>query len=94
MGYAGAHALKLAERDSVAIAFQVGVRSAVLAIFVAMTALNDAQMALPAAVYSITMVLFGMTCGVWVRRRNATRGTPTGVAHDDLSAMKLPRVPS
>ena len=65
-----------------------------LAIFVAMTALNDAQMALPAAVYSITMVLFGMTFGVWVRWRNAKQGTPTGVAHDDLNTMTSPRVPS
>jgi BASS family bile acid:Na+ symporter len=94
VGYVGAHAFRLSERDSVAIAFQLGVRSAVLAIFVAMTALNDTQMALPAAVYSITMVLFGMTFGVWVRRRNAKRGLRPGLALGDRGAMELPRVPS
>ena len=73
IGYASAHAFKLSERDSVAVTFQLGVRSAVLAIFVAMTALNDTQMALPAAVYSVTMVPLGLAFGAWVRRRNARR---------------------
>jgi BASS family bile acid:Na+ symporter len=77
VGYAGALALKIRQADAVAIAFQIGVRSAVLAIFVAMTALNDTQMALPAAVYSITMVLFALTFGAWVRRRGA-RQAATG----------------
>jgi len=88
VGYAGAHAFKLSERDSVAITFQLGVRSAVLAIFVAMTALNDTQMALPAAVYSITMVPFGLAFGAWVRRRNGRRAG----SEEDLRAgdMELP----
>ena len=34
-----------------------------------MTALNNSQMALPAAVYSVTMVFFGVAFGLWVKRR-------------------------
>ncbi|MBV9889490.1 MAG: bile acid:sodium symporter family protein, partial [Rhizobacter sp.] len=73
VGYGSAHLLKLGERDAISLAFQLGVRSAILAIFIAMTALNDTQLALPAAVYSITMVPFGLAFGAWVRYRNASR---------------------
>ena len=58
---------RAASSNLVSIFFQVGVRSAVLSIYVAMTALNDAQIALPAAVYSISMVLLGLSFGFWVR---------------------------
>jgi bile acid:Na+ symporter, BASS family len=69
VGYRASLAMDLDQPSAVAITFQLGVRSAVLSIYVAMTALNDAQMALPAAVYSITMVFLGLSFGVWAKRR-------------------------
>jgi len=69
VGYRASLAMALDQASAVAVTFQLGVRSAVLSIYVAMTALNNAQIALPAAVYSITMVLLGLSFGVWVKRR-------------------------
>jgi BASS family bile acid:Na+ symporter len=69
IGYTVARLMAIDRRSGIAITFQLGIRSAVLSIYVAMTALNDTQFALPAAVYSITMVLFGLSFGLWVRSR-------------------------
>lgn len=69
IGYLVAQAATLKESSSIAIAFQLGVRSAILSIYIAMTALNDSQMALPAAVYSVTMVFLGIGFGLWVKNK-------------------------
>jgi bile acid:Na+ symporter, BASS family len=67
IGYAAAHMMAIDRRGAITLAFQLGIRSAVLSIYVAMTALKDTQFALPAAVYSITMVVFGLSFGLWAR---------------------------
>jgi len=67
VGYAAAHWIALDRRSAITLAFQLGIRSAVLSIYVAVTALKDTQFALPAAVYSITMVVFGLSFGLWAR---------------------------
>jgi len=54
--------------SATAIAFELGVRSAVLSIYVAMTTLQDSRIALPAAVYSITMVVLALSFGSLMRR--------------------------
>ena len=77
IGYATAQLMALDRRSAVTLAFQLGVRSAVLSIYVAMTALKDTQFALPAAVYSITMVLFGLSFGVWARGQTNRRSEKT-----------------
>jgi BASS family bile acid:Na+ symporter len=77
IGYAVAHLMALDRRSAVTLAFQLGIRSAVLSIYVAMTALKDTQFALPAAVYSITMVLFGLSFGVWARGQTNGRSEKT-----------------
>ena len=77
IGYAAAQLMALDRRSAVTLAFQLGVRSAVLSIYVAMTALKDTQFALPAAVYSITMVLFGLSFGVWARGQTNGRSEKT-----------------
>lgn len=80
LGFHASRALKLDHASSVAITFHLGVRSAVLSIYVAMTALQSPQAALPAAVYSITMVLFALTFGLWTRRDHvAVRSDSGGV---------------
>ena len=72
VGYGVSRASGAAQANAVAIAFELGIRSAVLSMYVAMTVLNDYRMALPAAVYSVTMVFLGMSFGLWVRRRAQT----------------------
>ena len=67
LGYAVAQLMVLDRRSAITLAFQLGIRSAVLSIYVAVTALKDTQFALPAAVYSITMVVFGLSFGLWAR---------------------------
>lgn len=69
VGYGASSWMRLDRSSGIAITFQLGIRSAVLSIYVAITALNNTQFALPAAVYSITMVVFGLFFGIWVRRR-------------------------
>ena len=71
LGYAVTRLMAIDRRSGIAITFQLGIRSAVLSIYVAMTALNDTRFALPAAVYSITMVLLGLSFGLWVRSRTS-----------------------
>lgn len=79
VGYIAAHLMALDRRSAITMAFQLGIRSAVLSIYVAMTALKDTQFALPAAVYSITMVLFGLSFGAWARgyKSETSGGTRT-----------------
>jgi BASS family bile acid:Na+ symporter len=69
IGYRASRAAAVDQPSAIAITFQLGIRSAVLSIYVAMTALNDSRIALPAAVYSVTMVLLGLSFGAWVKRR-------------------------
>ncbi len=69
MGYGISLAVCRDRAGAIAIAFELGVRSAVLSIYVAMTTLQDTRIALPAALYSITMVLLGLSFGFLVRRK-------------------------
>lgn len=77
VGYGAAHLIGLDRRSAITLAFQLGIRSAVLSIYIAMTALKDTQFALPAAVYSITMVLFGLSFGMWTRGHTNTSSDKT-----------------
>ena len=56
--------------SAIAISFELGVRSAVLSIYVAMTTLQDDRIALPAAVYSVTMVILALSFGALLNRTN------------------------
>ena len=68
VGYSVAMALCRDHAAALTIAFELGVRSAVLSMYVAMTTLQNTRMALPAAVYSVTMVVFGLSFGFLARR--------------------------
>ena len=80
-GYLVSHSLALGQTTSIAMAFHLGVRSAVLSIYIAITTLGDVQMALPAAVYSITMVILGLSFGIWMKRRANRSGLSRGRTH-------------
>ena len=86
LGYGLSRAIAVGRASAIAITFQLGVRSAVLSIYIAVTALNDLQMALPAAVYSITMVLMGLSFGFLVKGRAVVGGRVPDLAYTHGSA--------
>ena len=75
-GYYLARAAGLAKSMATAISFEIGIHNSTLAIFIALSVLENFQLALPAAIYSVSMyvmaTLFGM---VVLRRRGATHAT-------------------
>jgi BASS family bile acid:Na+ symporter len=48
---------------------EVGVHNATLAIYVAVEVLDEVEISVPAAVYSLAMFLFAALWGSWVSRR-------------------------
>lgn len=76
---AGYYVSRLAGLDqamATAIGFEIGIHNSTLAIFIALAVLNDFQLALPAAIYSISMYLTATLFGLLVLRRRA-RPSPT-----------------
>ncbi len=72
IGYGVCRALAFDRPSAITITFQVSIHNAVLAIYIAMTLLDNPLVALPAAVYSVTMNLFAGAFGLWVSRRAVT----------------------
>ncbi len=62
VGYGLPRLLKLERSQSIAISMEIGIHNGTLAIFIALNVLQNAQMSIPAAVYSIIMFL---TAGVF-----------------------------
>jgi len=52
---------------------EVGVHNATLAIFVAVEVLDEVEISVPAAVYSLVMFLFAALWGAWVSKRVSAR---------------------
>lgn len=55
--------------EKATITFQVSVHNAIQAIYVAIVVLEQAEIALPAAIYSISMNIFALAAGLWMIRR-------------------------
>ncbi len=58
-----------------AIGFEIGIHNSTLAIFIALSVLNNFQLALPAAIYSVSMYIMAPLFGMLVLRRSG-RSTP------------------
>ena len=71
-GYYLSRAIGLAKPLATAIAFEVGIHNAALAMFIALNILNDLQLALPAGLYSISMLITAALFGVLVSRQRQT----------------------
>ena len=69
-GYAIARALKLNHPQTRTLTIEVGVQNVVTGFFVATTLLHNAQLAVPAAIYAIPMVLNVMLYIAWGRFKN------------------------
>ena len=76
-GYFLSRAAGLDKPMATAICYEIGIHNSTLALYIALSLLNNFEMALPAALYSIVMyitaTLFGFTV---LRRQAAQRGYP------------------
>ena len=61
--------------QAIASSMEVGVHNATLAIFVAVEVLDEVEISVPAAVYSLVMFLFAALWGSWVSRQVTERET-------------------
>ncbi len=73
VGYVVPKAFGVTGPQAVASSMEVGVHNATLAIFVAVEVLDEVEISVPAAVYSLIMFVFAALWGMWVSRRIAAR---------------------
>lgn len=69
IGYYVPKAFGIDEDQAVASSMEIGVHNATLAIFVAVEVLDETEISIPAAVYSLFMFLFASVWGSYVSRR-------------------------
>lgn len=60
-----------------AISYEIGIHNSTLAIYVALSVLKDFQLALPAALYSVSMYLVATAFGLAVLRRRGVEAAPS-----------------
>ena len=68
-GYYLSRASGLDKPMATAISYEIGIHNSTLAIFVALSVLNNLQLALPAAIYSVSMYITATLFGLLVLRR-------------------------
>ncbi len=69
IGYLVARSMKLETRQAIAIAFEIGIHNATIAIFIALNVLNYPTLAIPAAIYSLVMYFTAVPAVWWFRTR-------------------------
>jgi BASS family bile acid:Na+ symporter len=74
VGYLVPRAVRLGERQAIAIGMEIGIHNGTLAIAIASSPnlLNNTTMAMPAAIYSILMFFTAAAFGWWVNRGRAS----------------------
>ena len=73
VGYFVPQAFGVTGPQAIASSMEVGVHNATLAIFVAVEVLDEVEISVPAAVYSLVMFLFAALWGMWVSRQVGAR---------------------
>jgi BASS family bile acid:Na+ symporter len=73
VGYVVPKAAGVTGPQAIASSMEVGVHNATLAIFVAVEVLDEVEISVPAAVYSLVMFLFAALWGAWVSKRVGAR---------------------
>lgn len=68
IGYFVPKKLGVAKAQARACAFEIGIHNSTLAMTIAITLLNSSQMAIPAAIYSIVMYVFGVAFGTLLNK--------------------------
>jgi len=77
-GYFLSRASGLDKPMATAISYEIGIHNSTLAIFIALSVLNNFQLALPAALYSVSMYLTATLFGFLVLRRAPLRAAARG----------------
>ena len=73
VGYVVPKAFGVTGPQAIASSMEVGVHNGTLAIFVAVEVLDEVEISVPAAVYSIIMFVFAALWGMWVSRQVGAR---------------------
>jgi bile acid:Na+ symporter, BASS family len=73
VGYVVPKAFGVTGPQAIASSMEVGVHNSTLAIFVAVEVLDQVEISVPAAVYSLIMFLFATLWGTWVSRQVTAR---------------------
>ena len=73
-GYFLSRAAGLDKPMATAICYEIGIHNSTLALYIALSLLNNFEMALPAALYSIVMFITATLFGFTVLRRQAAKG--------------------
>ncbi len=76
VGYVVPKAAGVSEDQAIASSMEIGVHNATLAIFVAVEVLDETEISIPAAVYSIFMFVFATIWGSFVARRSRATVSP------------------
>lgn len=75
-GYYLSRAAGLEQGLATAISFEIGIHNSTLSLYIALSVLKDFQLALPSALYSISMYITAAAFGVLVLRRRRPPGPP------------------
>ena len=70
IGYAVPLAVKLPDKQAIAIAMEIGIHNGTLAIFIAINVLGNNTMSVPAAIYSLIMFVTAGVFAWWLNRRH------------------------
>ena len=71
LAYQLGHLMKLNEKQSICIGFEVGIQNGTLALVVAGTLIGNTTMMIPAVTYSILMFFTGAIFGFWMNKNKA-----------------------
>lgn len=69
-GYFVPKLFNIDKKQAIAIGMEIGIHNGTLAIFIALTVLNNSVMSVPPAIYSIIMFFTAAAFGWWVNRRS------------------------
>ena len=70
IGYGIPLAVKLPDKQAIAIAMEIGIHNGTLAIFIALNVLGSGIMSIPAAIYSLIMFVTAGVFAWWLNRRH------------------------
>ncbi|CAM3922789.1 bile acid:sodium symporter family protein [Janibacter anophelis] len=82
IGYAGARLMRLNGPQSIATSMEVGIHNTTIALTIALSVLNNTEVAIAAAIYSVFMYVFAPIVG-WVISRDVRAGDAAAVASVD-----------
>ncbi len=73
LGYVGARALRLDERQAIAASMEIGIHNTTIALTIALSVLDSTEVAVPSAVYSVLMYVLATAFGLAITRSRSGR---------------------